>query len=274
MLHERPPHWTPLLREAAIAAESLFSGLNALRKADHTSEGRYSQAFFGITIGLERLCKLAILLDSKISSGHFPSSRELKREYRHDLTRLFAKIDELRAPWHEELRWSLPDETICRRALQILSGFAQITRYYNLGQLTGDSNPGARDPIEEWYDEVGGWILRERYTQKRRARDESTARQLQRDLSIAYVGHTAEDGTSLDTVYAAALHELQTDLVQQEGVVICACLGRHVSELLRRLVWKARTIDLYMAPDLDEFFPLLNQPESVFRRRRRYSAYC
>jgi hypothetical protein len=52
-----------LLREAEIAAQSLYVGLTALRKADFSRQDLYSHAFFCLSIGLERIAKLTILID-------------------------------------------------------------------------------------------------------------------------------------------------------------------------------------------------------------------
>jgi len=54
---ELPPGWRPFMREADLTRTALATGLNALAKANHMQGGFYNQAFFNISIGLERLLK-------------------------------------------------------------------------------------------------------------------------------------------------------------------------------------------------------------------------
>jgi hypothetical protein len=56
-----------LNREAELAKRLTCSGLSALRKATPARPGVYYEAFFGISIGLERLAKLAWLIDECIT---------------------------------------------------------------------------------------------------------------------------------------------------------------------------------------------------------------
>lgn len=89
-----PKDWMPLIREGGIASESFYAGLTALRRANYAQTSLYSHAFFGITIGLERMCKLAILLDSRAApGGKYPSDAEFRNKYGHDLVKLFAAVD-------------------------------------------------------------------------------------------------------------------------------------------------------------------------------------
>ena len=44
--------WRALQREAQLAAEQLAAGVTALGRANHAQTGLYSQAFFGLSVGL------------------------------------------------------------------------------------------------------------------------------------------------------------------------------------------------------------------------------
>jgi hypothetical protein len=58
-----------LLREAALVRHLLGSGVTALGRADYaTGLGEYYSAFFGLSIGLERLAKLVLVADYAISN--------------------------------------------------------------------------------------------------------------------------------------------------------------------------------------------------------------
>jgi len=55
--------WQALAREAGLAAEHLAIGISALGKANYAQHAYYGQAFFALTIGLERAAKLALVVD-------------------------------------------------------------------------------------------------------------------------------------------------------------------------------------------------------------------
>jgi hypothetical protein len=173
-----PRDWIPMMREAGIAAESLFGGLTALRKANYAQASLYNYAFFGISIGLERMMKLAILVESRARpNGAYPTESEFRNSYKHDLLKLFTRVEEIRAGYSGRLRWDLPNRDVSMVALKILSDFATLTRYYNIDVLVGSSRvAGQRDPVEAWFNEVGGWILQNKYSKRRAKVDEEFVR--------------------------------------------------------------------------------------------------
>lgn len=89
------PEYIALIREAGIAAELLASGVTALGKANYAQHGWYNQAFFNLSIGLERAAKLVIIVDYALDhTGIFPSNQELKN-CGHDIKTLLDKADEI-----------------------------------------------------------------------------------------------------------------------------------------------------------------------------------
>jgi hypothetical protein len=196
-----------MIREAGIAASALYSGLNALRKANYAEPSLYDQAFFGISIGLERMMKLAILLHARANGSGYPSEKGFKQEYSHDLTKLFEKVEEIRTQYAHRLRWDLPSREVSTKALRVLAEFAKITRYYNLDVLVGSARAASlRDPVEAWYSDIVSWILQNRYSQRKRKGDEEFAEFAHALLDdISSVIYTAEDGTQISTIRDAAL---------------------------------------------------------------------
>jgi hypothetical protein len=72
------PRFIAFNREAELAKRLTCSGLTARRKATPSAPGIYYDAFFGLSIGLERLAKLAWLIDECIRrNGTFPTDKEL-----------------------------------------------------------------------------------------------------------------------------------------------------------------------------------------------------
>jgi hypothetical protein len=131
-----------LIKEGYIASTSIGYGLNALNRAGISAQGEYYQAFFQLSIGLERLMKLIIIQYYRGTNNTFPSNKVLKN-YGHDLLELYQTINEF-----ETNKKSIPDDEISIKILSFLSEFAKTTRYYNLDTLTGREQK--RNPLEVW----------------------------------------------------------------------------------------------------------------------------
>ena len=137
-----------LLIEGSLTAFSLAEGLDCLRKASVYEKGMYYQAFFSLSIGIERLLKLIIIYDHRAkNNGNFPENKEIKAKG-HDLYEMFNVV----VP--NILKNDLYNSTI-----NFLSDFAKTTRYYNLDVLTGKEIQKL-NPLEEW-NNIEKMILKE-----------------------------------------------------------------------------------------------------------------
>ena len=86
-----------LANEASLTASLLGNGLNALRKADIYNKGLYYQAFFSLSIGIERLLKIILITQYRCAhEGDFPVDLDLKK-IGHDLNKreLAAMMDSI-----------------------------------------------------------------------------------------------------------------------------------------------------------------------------------
>jgi hypothetical protein len=87
--------WEALAREAGIAAEHMAIGVTALGDANYAFPAYYGQAFFALTTGFERSCKLALVVDYAVqNNGTFPPESEFRR-YRHNLRQLLDEADRI-----------------------------------------------------------------------------------------------------------------------------------------------------------------------------------
>jgi hypothetical protein len=75
------PEWHAIRREAALVRHLVGSGVTALGRASYADKlGEYYTAFFGLSVGLERLCKLALVADHAIShNGGMPQEGVVSR---------------------------------------------------------------------------------------------------------------------------------------------------------------------------------------------------
>ena len=131
--------WEALAHEAGIAAEQMAIGITALGKATYAFPAYYGQAFFALTTGFERSCKLALVVDHAVlNDGIFPPESEFRR-YGHNLRQLLDEADRI----SERLNSAggldrLPRSPTHIAIIEILSDFASnVTRYYNLDLLVG-----------------------------------------------------------------------------------------------------------------------------------------
>lgn len=125
------------------------TSLTALRKWRSEDKGAFYGAFFGFTIGLERLLKVLILLDHWHQHRKFLTDAELK-VYCHDVEKLYESVENLFQQYGVIRKNHLEFDKTDRKLLMFLASFAKRSRYYNLNTLTGKE--GATDPLGEWED--------------------------------------------------------------------------------------------------------------------------
>jgi hypothetical protein len=164
-----------LRRESGLIAQHLGIGATALGRADFERTARYAEAFFALTVGFERGCKLVLTLDAAVSSGRFLDARVL-RGYGHDLVRLLARVEEIsRARGYDVVA---PKSDIHEAILAVLATFAtNVTRYFNL-EVLGAGRSTAADPITTWYLTVSLPVLAKHQTAEHRRRAEARIQQV------------------------------------------------------------------------------------------------
>ncbi|MCG7208168.1 hypothetical protein [Streptomyces arenae] len=263
------PIFQPLLHEAGLAAQTLCIGLTTLRKANYQQTERYYGGFFNYTIGLERVMKLTILLDSLVEDGNFLSDQQLKSAYGHDLNKLLDAVQEIRVKLDEsELRWQLPHPDIIDDAVVFLAEFAKTTRYYNLDVLSGKTP--SLDPVARWFQIVGKPLLDKRpawQTLRNAGRASAVAGLIGDKMLIRSI---TEDGIPVDSVEEAAIAERNSEYVAKEGTFLCAALARHVIEVLCDRGLAARGAG-HVIPAFGDFFALFNNRDDLLKNRRSFS---
>jgi hypothetical protein len=136
-----------LEQESLIVRSCLCTGLTDLRKANQ-EKGRNYTAFFQLSIGIERMAKLALILDYMAQNNlQAPGERHV-RAYGHDLVTLYNKVKSTSQLRGHEIASSFALSPLATQVLEFLSDFAKGMRYANLDELaTGSSQ---RKPLEEW----------------------------------------------------------------------------------------------------------------------------
>jgi hypothetical protein len=214
------PEWHAIRREAALVRHLLGSGVTALGQANYADKlGVYYTAFFGLSVGLERLAKLILVADHAISNGGQMADQKVVRKFGHRLIHLLNTADGAAQKHKIRLDFSRPTSSIGAKIVECLDAFADAGRgrYANFAAL-GDPNLGQEEPISKWWGEVAELILKEHYYGKQaQERAIEKAKEVERLLSPAVTLHFNETGQSMDDVLSSSIRTGQNALVQQYG---------------------------------------------------------
>jgi hypothetical protein len=134
--------------EGYLLRGCIQSGLGALRRSSSAERGPLYAALFSYSIGLERLLKVSLILDHcVVNKGKFPTWKEI-RGFGHDLVALHDSALAACKRHNVQIPESCMTDDIDERLIELLAGFADSGRYFNLDALTGGGN--SADPLPEW----------------------------------------------------------------------------------------------------------------------------
>lgn len=262
--------WHLLNQECSLAAHTFLSGLTVLRRASYEPPGEMSYAFFGVSIGLERMLKLLAILEFRQANpGKMPTNQML-RDLGHDLERLAGSGNAFaeRLNQHEPFRWQVPSWDLNRTMVRVLGAFAKTARYYNLDQLVSAPRAAPRSPLEEWFTDVGGWIRDHEMTAGQRAAIAKKSQAMSRLLEgRAIVSFTGLDGGELTNAGSATHHGLEVDLIQRRATFHLAAYGRFIYEAFWHLTSSQSDKDI---PLLYEHFTILCNDDKCLKARKTF----
>jgi len=267
--------WRALMREAQLSAEQIATGVTVLGRANHAQVGLYSQAFFGLSIGLERLGKLIIIADHAIrNGGSFPTDADLK-QIGHDLRKLLPRCEAIGRTIKTDRSYaSRPTDPIHQGVEITLSEFATKSRYYNLTYIAGSAG-GQFDPISTWWEHVAKPICDRHYSESQRRKDEAQAAIMEKLLeSHSMVLHHTEEGAEINDLGTFFARAGVTAVVQKYGrfytLQIVRWLSSIMSELSHRGAYEKRIEPLL---GLDEPFSIFRCDDRYFLNRKTWSIY-
>jgi hypothetical protein len=137
-----------LEQEGLLIRSCLCSGLTDLRNANLNDKGRYYTAFFQLATGIERMAKLALILDHMAQNNLRPPGKEYMVALKHDLETLFDAVKTTSQTRGYTFKRSFALSPLSSRMLRFLSEFAKGMRYANLDALA--SGNAQRKPLREW----------------------------------------------------------------------------------------------------------------------------
>lgn len=267
--------WRALQCEAQLAAEQIATGVTTLSRANHAQTGLYLQAFFGLSIGLERLGKLIIIADHMIkTSGSFPTDKDL-RTIGHDLRKIITKCEAIDKTVDTKRAYaSRPADLIHKGIEETLFEFATELRYYNLNYITGAA--GQRiDPIAMWWEKVAKPICERHYSDRQRRNDAAKAGFTAKVIgNYSITRHRGEDGTEITDVGDFFARAGVTVVVQRYGRLYTLQIVRWLASILSELshcgAYQKRIEPLL---GLDEPFAIFRNEDQYLRNRKTWSIY-
>ena len=214
------------------------SGVTALGRASFADKfGEYYTAFFGLSVGLERLCKLALVADHAIShNGRMPEESVVRR-FRHKLVDLTDAVDAVAQNHKLTLKYPRPLTAISVKIIECLDAFADASRgrYANFAAI-GDPKLGQEEPIRKWWGDVAELILEERYFGKHaQERVEDAARVVDTLLSPATVLYFNETGETMQDILSSSIRAQQTAIVQEYGRYYALTVVRWLADVFLHL---------------------------------------
>jgi hypothetical protein len=271
------PRFVALNREAELAKRVTCSGLSAIRRATPARSGIYYDAFFGISIGLERLAKLVWLIDQCITRrGSFPKDTDL-RSLGHNILALLDKAKAIRSnricSQGAQNEWkyaTLSCDAVTISVIKCLSDFAQATRYFNIDFMVGGKATQMGDPIKVWHNMVGAAVLATSEFAAKQSRWHALATARAQILSPAIVIATSADGRALDDVADLLLGEHEAAEINKQvqwkvlGIVRFLCL------LLIDLSDVANAEGHNFIPYLREHFGFFCEDDAIIRRYKTW----
>jgi hypothetical protein len=266
--------WRALAHEADLAAEHIAFGVTVLGQANYTHIAYYFQAFFSLSIGFERTCKLALLLDYAIDHGGMFPTEKAVRSHGHNLKRLLSGVDHIAN--RRGFQHQCPSTPIHQGVISTLSEFAaNLTRYYNIDFLTGAAQAAGRDdPIISWNSRVTEPILKAHYKERFKGKHERDALAL--EMLAGYhmrLKYTNETGEPINTAFEVARSSAMAKFARRWERRYVLQIARFIGTALRELGDIAQSQRLGDIPDLSDFFYIFNNSDSFFLSRSRWSSH-
>jgi hypothetical protein len=262
------PRFIAFNREAELAKRLTSSGLTALRKATPSAPGIYYDAFFGLSIGLERLAKLAWLIDECVRrNGTFPTDKDL-RSIGHDIKELIKKAQLIQRM--QSAYSSLPRDGITDQIIEFLSEFAEGTRYYNIDFFVGGKSTRMGDPIKNWHAKIGAAILELPKNKPKRQHLQTKAQQVGHLMSPALVFRTAADGGVLSTVAEAFISDAEAREINKQAQWKILSIVRYLSLLITDLADGAHAAGHGFVPHMEEHFGFFCGDDATLHRYKTW----
>jgi hypothetical protein len=257
-----------LAQEGHLASTSLLGGFEAINKLNYDQPGSVYSALFQLVTGLERIMKIAWIMNFRVQNDlRNPSDAQL-RSLGHSITGIYRALEEASKSYTLDAGWVQP-ETLHDEVLIFMAEYAKGSRYYNIDQLVdGREMP---DPLVRWFN-LHLKVADQALSQKKQEGIMDRARQHCERLSLYgwEMGPRGQLDLTIDVTF-------QIELARKSRghcVWIIIELLKPIYSLIDQLVRKLHEVELEKGianpdvPYMQEFFPFcLGDKETVVRRK-------
>lgn len=255
-------------------SQIIGSGATALGRASYGSGfGEYYTAFFGLSIGVERLAKLILITDYAMDNGGALPGQAVVRKYGHKIRALIVEVDQLSTRRNITVPHLAPTDPICAAVINCLDAFSDASkgRYANFEVIGNPNFNASEEPVNKWWSEVVEPIL-DRHYRGKKAEVGVKHRAAIIDAMIggaSMVLFTDETGTMMTDVSTASERTGQTKWAQKYGRFYSLSVVRWLSSIFSQLVREAsyrQGIDSLYGHD--EFFSTYTLDDSFLLTRK------
>ncbi|MHC9419879.1 hypothetical protein ACYZX9_14920 [Sphingomonas citri] len=270
------PEWHAMRREASLVSQLIGSGATALGRASYGDGfGEYYTAFFGLSIGVERLAKMILVADHVVShAGALPSPKAVKA-FGHKLGPLIDAADKIATSRQLELTYARPTDPICGAIIDCLASFAEASqgRYANFEAIGNPAFDRTHEPVERWWVNVVEPALIKHY--RGRAAEARVRRNA--EIVAALMGdsvtvlHTDERGRMMTDIATASERSGQTEQARKYGRLYTLRVVRWLADIFTELTHPTGYSDyLTVLFGHYELFVTYRNPDGFLLTRKRW----
>lgn len=269
--------FTLLSQEAHLAKNTLLSGFDLLLKANFLkdTEGYFYSAFFHLSIGMERLLKLAVVTNYMLENDYkTPTIKQLKNQFGHNVSELYRECSKLFPVYLTsfESYTNLLDEDA-----ELLDFFAEYgigSRYFNLNEVCEMKMD--RSPLMKWldiardlYEDHTSWHVRERAASNLMYKMDKSG------PSNGYTYNLDEEGHPM-TVFDCLYRQMVVTKSAPIAIWRIVELLRPIHYLLEAMAHEARSYEErtnhggMVIPHYEDFFYFLLADRQSIKKRKRW----
>jgi hypothetical protein len=260
-----------MAQEGHLASISLLGGFEALAKLDYDKPGTVYSTLFQLATGLERLMKIAFILEHKATNDLTDPSDAQLRTLGHSITDIYvvlqssARTRSITDGWFEA-------PTKQGQLLAALADFSCTSRYYNIDQVVGGRD--SPDPLTRWFS-VHMQIASDCISNNRLNEIMQRARTYceERGMFGWEMGPTGQWDLTIDVTYQLEIARISRGLcvwtiIEVLKPIYCLIdrLTREVHQLEQQKAIAAPTV-----PYMTEFFPFCLADKRTAIRRKAWT---
>lgn len=269
--------WYLLEQEGLLAQACLCNGLTALRRANlGDKKGLFYSAFFGLSIGFERVLKLVLILDHMANNKLAPPPSKCIEGFRHDLIRLFDATKTICNARGLTFLDEFPPDSLPIRILDFLDRFADTGgRYSNINKLTDHKHQAMDDPIVKW-GEIASQVMQTLATPGERQRAQLNGQMARLAFGSAAASLISDLNQQPKDVVPLHVRASELDTAARHAIYALVTLIAALREVIDALcgaVWSANhpgTSGAATVPDMKEFFQFAWADRQYVKRKRQW----